>query len=198
MSDARFVFGVDLDGCAADLCEGYRRSFAGQLGVSPDVFGEVTDFHFECWRPYVRDGAHYRELHAVAVTDGIFASVPVIPGAVDGLRELSSAGVFIRLITHRTGPDQTQVVIDTATWLRANRVPFDGLCFEGHKSEIGADIYLDDAPHQVAGYVAAGQAVIAYGHPYNRDLTVPRATSWDQVVEMVLAEKASKASKVAA
>lgn len=194
MSDARFVFGVDLDGCVATIFEGYRQSFARQLGVTADVFGPVTDYHLACWGPHVRDWSHYLALHDVAVSEGLFATVPPIPGAVDGLRELTAAGVYIRLITHRTGPDMAQVVSDTAGWLRDHRVPYDGLCFEGWKSDIAADIYLDDAPYQISGYAAAGCEAIVYSHPYNRHLPGRHARSWADVVDVVLDAKARKVS----
>ncbi|MGZ7015477.1 MAG: 5' nucleotidase, NT5C type, partial [Acidimicrobiales bacterium] len=60
------------------------------------------------------------------------------------------------------------------------------LCFLGQKPEVEADAYIDDAPHNVMALRAAGNTVIVFDQPYNRELDGLRARSWLDVEELVI------------
>ena len=81
---------------------------------------------------------------------------------------------------------------DTVAWLDEAGIPYRDLCFLGNKPEVEADLYVDDAPHNVAQLRAAGNDVIVFDHPYNADLDGPRARTWDEVEELVLAAMAAR------
>lgn len=188
-SDGRIVFGVDLDGCVANICDGYRFGLATELGIDPALLGPVTDYYFNCWKPHLVDGDHYRALHNRLVADGLFANLQPIPDAISSLQRLHDDGIHIRIITHRTGPDPYDVVGQTCDWLRQHGAPFDGLCFEGNKTDIRCDIAIDDAPHHLAAYNTAAVPAIAYCAPkeglYNRDAPGVHTTSWVTVEHLV-------------
>jgi 5'(3')-deoxyribonucleotidase len=79
-----------------------------------------------------------------------------------------------------------KAVADTAAWLDANKIPYRDLCFLGAKPQVEADAYIDDAPHNIAQLRSAGNTVIAFEQPYNRDIDDgPRARSWGEVEEIV-------------
>lgn len=181
-----FVFGVDLDGVCADYTAGFRRAVAADRGITPDELPMERSWGFEEWG---LDAAEFARLHRAAVTEGrMFRTLPTIDDCAEVLWRLSDAGVWIRIITHRLYVNwgHAQVVSDTVTWLDEHRIPYRDLCFLGNKPDVGADVYIDDAPHNVEALRRAGNAVIVFDQPYNVDLPGPRATGWDQVEELVL------------
>jgi len=124
----------------------------------------------------------------------MFASLGEIPGASDTLWRLSDAGVHIRVITHRlyVSWEHADVVAQTVTWLQQPRadgrplIPYRDLCFMGDKTDVGADLYVDDAPHNVSALRAAHADVICFDAPYNQGIPGLRATSWAEVERIVL------------
>ena len=65
-------------------------------------------------------------------------------------------------------------VSDTVEWLDDHKIPYRDICFLGDKPEVGADCYIDDAPHNVHALRAGGSDVIVFDQPYNRDLEAPQ------------------------
>ena len=54
-----------------------------------------------------------------------------------------------------------------------------------------ANAYIDDAPHNIEQLRAAGNTVIAFEQPYNRDVEGLRAVNWRQV-EAIVTDLASQ------
>src|SRR3546814_9225404 len=98
--------------------------------------------------------------------------MPAIEGCAAALWRLSDAGVWIRLITHRLYVNwgHQEVVADTVAWLDEHGIPYRDLCFLGQKPEVQADIYVDDAPHNVEALRAAGNDVIARSEEHTSEL----------------------------
>ena len=57
------------------------------------------------------------------------------------------------------------------------------------KAAVGADLYIEDAPHNISRLRADGNKTIVFTNFANKDLDPPRADNWEQVVEMVLREQ---------
>lgn len=191
-----FVLGVDLDGVCADYTGGFRRVVAADRGIRPEDLPIERSWGFEEWG---LDAGEFARLHRRAVTrDRMLRDLPAFEGCAETLWRLSDAGVWIRIITHRLYVNwgHAQVVSDTVTWLDEARVPYRDLCFLGNKPDVGADVYIDDAPHNVEALRAAGNAVIVFDQPYNKDLAGPRVTGWDQVEDLVLELAALRGSAV--
>ena len=114
--------------------------------------------------------------------------MPMIPGCADALWRLSDAGVSIRIITHRlyTNWGHSIAVSDTVEWLDANSIPYRDLCFMGEKTDVAADAYIDDAPHNVAALRSIGADVLLFEQPYNREVAGPSASTWLEVEQWVL------------
>lgn len=190
--DDTFVFGVDLDGVCADYATGFRQVVAADRGLPPDALPLERSWGFEEWG---LDGAEYERLHRLAVAEKrMLRTLPSFDGCADVLWRLSDAGIWIRIITHRLYVNwgHAAVVSDTVNWLDEAKVPYRDLCFLGDKPEVGADIYIDDAPHNIASLRAAGNEVIVFDQPYNAEVAGPRATSWEEVEDLVLAAAAAR------
>jgi 5'(3')-deoxyribonucleotidase len=117
-----------------------------------------------------------------------FRDLPIIDGAAEALWRLSDAGVWIRIVTNRlhvNGRHQAAVV-ETVAWLDEAHIPYRDLCFLGAKPQVEADLYVDDSPDNIAALRKAGNEVIVFDQPYNREQRDPRAENWSEVEEIVM------------
>lgn len=193
---AHFVFCVDLDGVVADYNTAFKEFVARETGQDPADLGPQQAWEFTgVWG--IRDRQHYTELHNKAVNEGMFANMPLVAGASETLWKLNDEhDIHIRIVTHRLiikGGHDT-AVSDTVKWLQRRRedgrplIPYRDICFIADKAEVGGDLYIDDAPHNVEALRGQGFQVIVMDHPYNRHLEGPRASTWQQVEDLVLAK----------
>ena len=182
------ILGVDLDGVCGDFSTAFRDVVAEDLGIDPDTMPPRQHWDFSEWG--IADEEHFRRVHRRAVLEHrVFRTMPMIDGCADALWRLSDAGVWIRIITHRLYVNwgHQEAVADTVAWLDTHGIPFRDLCFLGAKPEVEADLYIDDAPHNITALREAGNEVIAFAQPYNADVGGPRAATWDEVESIVLA-----------
>lgn len=191
--DRRFVFGVDLDGVCADFYGGLKPVAAEWLGVDVATLPDRVSWTLPEWGVDQAPGG-YDALHRFAVTQReLFRHLPPMPGAPQALRALSAQDVRIRIITHRLFIKYFhQVAVrQTIEWLDYHDIPYWDLCFMREKAAVGADLYIEDAPENVARLRAQGLKTIVFSNSTNERLPGPRARSWDEVVGLVLAEKAA-------
>jgi 5'(3')-deoxyribonucleotidase len=182
-----FVLAVDLDGVCADHAEGFRRVVAAERGVELETLVPQETWNFHEWG--LTDG-DFDRLHRQAVlVHRMFRDMPVIEGASEALWRLSDAGVWIRIVTHRLYANwgHAVAVADTVEWLDAAGIPYRDLCFLGRKPAVEADLYVEDAPHNVAELREEGNQVVIFDQPYNQGLDGPRARSWSDVEALVTA-----------
>jgi 5'(3')-deoxyribonucleotidase len=192
-TERRFVLGVDLDGVCADFYGGLKPIAAEWLGVEVGRLPDRVSWTLPEWGVDRAPGG-YDALHRFAVTQReLFRRLPPMPGAPQALRELSAHDVRIRIITHRLFIKYFhQVAVrQTIEWLDFHDIPYWDLCFMREKAAVGADLYIEDAPENVARLRAQGLKTIVFSNSTNEHLPGPRARAWDEVVDMVLAEKAA-------
>ncbi len=183
-----FVLGVDLDGVCADYTAAFATVVAGEKGCDPSELPSGRSWDFGEWE---LDGiGGFEHLHRLAVLERrMFRDMPMIDGCAEVLWRLSDAGVWIRIITHRLVVHWGHqiAVADTVAWLDANNIPYRDLCFLGRKPEVEADLYVDDAPHNVEALREHGNEVLVFDQPYNKAVADPRVRSWDEIEEATLA-----------
>lgn len=185
-TDQSFVLGVDLDGVCGDHTEAFRQVVAIERGVDPATLPAQTSWNFYEWG---LDDESFLDIHRRAVLEHrMFRTMPVIDGVAEALWRLSDAGVWIRLITHRLYANWGHAVAvgDTVAWLDAAGIPYRDLCFLGQKPQVEADVYIDDAPHNIEALRAEGNEVIVFDQPYNRSVSGRRAVTWDDAERLVL------------
>jgi 5'(3')-deoxyribonucleotidase len=180
------VIGVDLDGVCADFY-GRMRQIAAEWFERPiEELPEEVSYGLDEWG--IRDKSHYDSLHRFAVTQReLFSSMAMIPGARKYLRLLSDEGFRIRIITHRLFIHyfHAAAVQQTVNWLDSHGIPYWDLCFMKEKSQVGADIYVEDSPLNVTELRSKGHNTICFGNSTNQHIEAPRACSWQDVYEMV-------------
>ena len=188
--EVALVLGVDLDGVCADYTTAFRAIAAAELEVEQSALPLERSWDFSEWG-LSRD--QFQELHHRAVTDHrMLRDMPVMEEAAESLWRLSDAGVWIRIITHRLYVNwgHARAIADTVDWLDGNRIPYRDICFLGDKPQVGAHLYIEDAPHNVTALQESGNRVIVFDAPYNRDLAGPRAVDWAGCEYLVLTEAA--------
>jgi 5'(3')-deoxyribonucleotidase len=191
MTERSFVFGVDLDGVVADFYSGLRPIAAEWLGVSIDSLPTHVSWGLVEWGVDQAPGG-YEGLHKFAVMQReLFLTLPPMARAPQVLRRLSKAGVRIRIITHRLFIKYFHqiAVSQTIQWLDRHDIPYWDLCFMQQKTAVGADLYIEDSPSNIERLRAEGQKTIVFTNSTNEHLSGPRANNWDEVLELVLAEK---------
>lgn len=180
---------MDLDNVCADYTAGFRSFVATELKKDESEFGPITAWGYQEWG---LDDDQFKDMHSKAVTNGLHRNLPIVEGAADSLWRLSDAGIWIRVITHRlyTNWSHEKAVSDTVAWLDQHRIPYRDLCFLGAKPQVEADIYIDDAPHNVTSLREAGNEVITFDQPYNRSLEGLRAKNWVEAEDIILGHAA--------
>jgi len=198
-----FVLGVDLDGVCADYTKAFRTYAAKALGKPETSMGEQTSWRIEECGWGVRDRQHFLQLHRDAVVEErMFAQMPEIEGASDALWRLSDMGVYIRIITHRLvfNWEHDITVSDTVQWMQQKRadgrprIPYRDVCFCAKKGDVGADLYIDDAPHNIANLRKERNEAVCFDAPYNQEVPGLRVRNWGEIIKIVedrLAERAA-------
>jgi len=180
------ILGVDLDGVCADFY-GRMREIAAEWFERP-VGDLSTDVSCGLGEWGVANAAQYESLHRFAVTQrNLFRTSPMIPGARRYLRLLSDEGVRVRIITHRLFIHyfHNAAVSQTIDWLDEHGIPYWDLCFMKAKEQVGADIYVEDAPSNVRSLRGKGLFTICFANSTNKDVDAPRARDWQQVYEII-------------
>ena len=185
-SDAgNIVLGVDLDGVCADFY-GHMRGITAEWferdikTLTPDVSYGLPEWGVK--------PDEYASLHRFAVTQrDLVSSVPMIPGARSVLRQLSSEGYRIRIITHRLFIQyfHEMAVRQTIEWLDRHGIPYWDLCFMKQKDQVGADIYVEDSPSNVVALRKSGHYTICFANSTNKRVEKPRAENWDAVYKLI-------------
>jgi 5'(3')-deoxyribonucleotidase len=184
--DGVIVLGIDLDGVCANFYARLREIAAEWFEVDVATLTASPSYGLEEWG--INGPDEYEQLHRFAVTQRqLFATSLPIPGARSTLRRLSDEGYRIRIITHRLFIHffHQAAVSQTIEWLDRHGMPYSDLCFMKDKDQVGADIYVDDAPHNIDRLRSHGHYAICFGNSTNADVVAPRAQGWNEVYRLV-------------
>ena len=138
--------GIDLDGVIADFNTGwmerYNREFQTELRPSQMVAWEgVPELtHFEDLEDF---WAWARQGPAT-----LFRHLPLYRGAVEALRALASRH---RVVIVSSKFDWA--IPDTLEWIAEHRLPTREIHFVWDKTSVPCDVYLEDAPENLAALV---------------------------------------------
>jgi 5'(3')-deoxyribonucleotidase len=119
----------------------------------------------------------------------------MLPGARKVLRRLSDECYLIRIITHRLFISffHAIAVKQTIEWLDQNGIPYSDLCFMKEKHQVGADIYIEDAPDNIESLRKQKYYTICFANSTNKDVAPPRTDDWEEIYKLVKAWKPSAA-----
>jgi 5'(3')-deoxyribonucleotidase len=182
------VLGIDLDGVCADFYGRMREIAAEWFEVDIKTLTDKPSYGLDEWG--IKTPSQYEQLHRFAVTQRqLFATSPPIAGARSTLRRLSDEGYRIRIITHRLFIHffHQDAVSQTTDWLDRHGIPYSDLCFMKDKDQVGADVYVDDAPVNIERLRAHGHYAICFGNSTNEHVESPRARDWSEVYTLIKA-----------
>lgn len=180
---SKLILGCDLDGVVGNYESIFREYVSKDKNVEVTTIGPQTswDFTESGWPISSRD--EFIELHKKAVVEEhMFANMPVMENASEVLWRLSKKGVHIIVVTHRLmipGFGHNKVTIaDTIEWLDKNNIPYRDICFIADKPRFQADLYIDDAEHNIVAMREAGIPAVVFDQKYNQKLSGPRVHNW--------------------
>jgi 5'-nucleotidase len=186
----RPVVGLDLDGVIFKYEKGFSGFLVRKLGRPITDFPTMTNYSTIASGWPIRDQEEFKDLHCEAVNEGLYEQLEVMEGAVEALQRLARDGYKIRVITARfVRPGQhAEVVRQTMVSLDRAGIPVKDISFTSEKTEINADVYVDDAPYNIVALRAVGKKVIPFAQPYNTEFE-GRADNW-VVTESLIRELA--------
>lgn len=192
------ILDVDLDGVCANYSAGLKQYLIDTHQLDPHAHVETNQYTFTKQDGWPFDNADdYLNAHTNAERHHLYRHLPMIEHANTGLKRLAENGVHIRIVTHRLFVSHMHrlVVSDTAHWLDAHDIPYMSLCFTSLKDTLHATAHIDDAPHNIETLINAGEHVVVFDQPYNRDIKddinkVPRMHDWsdasvDELIEQL-------------
>ena len=185
LGDARFVFGVDLDGVCFDFYGSIREQAAQWMKRPIEELTPQFTYGFTEWN--INDYGGYEELHQHLLDQRYFAATPPLPNVPEVMQRLSDDEVHIRIITHRlyiSGAHE-QAVSQTVEWLDRYDIPYRDLCFMKDKPAVGADLYIEDTERNIVALRAGGHPTIAFGNVTNIGFPGVRLNDWLEVEQVV-------------
>lgn len=182
---------VDLDGCVADFCRGFIQMLQE---YDADRYNWIPyPDQWNWWPQWNMSQGEWMAWFRKGVESGkIWRDAPMIEDARRVLWELSDAEHHIRIVTHRLAwPGLHATAIKTTVdWLELHNVPYRDIAFESSKTEIDADVIVDDKPD--LSWAQKGKINLLFDQPYNRGIiteTAPaeftRVFGWRNILEIV-------------
>jgi len=198
---------IDLDDTILEFMTSILASIEREYGVhipyeSLSRWNDHPLSHLEVFGKG-RNWLHWLEDHA-----WLWSTWPAIKGAIGGIEQLHRDGHYLELVTVKD--DWARSVV--WSWLARWKPKFDSVTIvkdhEGSKSDhTEAELLIDDAPHFIERWQAAGRQVIVFDQPWNRHqrdcLWVkgddsscvcellnkkygpPRANNWGEVIRLI-------------
>ncbi len=191
--DETLRLGVDMDGVITEFNSGWMARYNEEFG---------TRLHAEQVERW--EGLH-QLTHFGSMDDfwgwargngrSVFRDLPAVDGALAALARLSSQH---RIVIVSSKFDWA--IPDSLAWLAEHRVPAREIHFLWRKSRVPCDIYLDDAPHQLAELAASrpDAVVCRMVRPWNDPLPGVRdVNGWpdfESIVASVVLERRAPSS----
>ena len=166
MAQRRLRLGIDLDGVVADFNAGWISRYNQEFGT------ELLPEHVDVWDApttlthFTNMGEFWRWARTSGDGASIFRILQPYSGALDALGRLARRHCVVVLTTK-----PSFAVHDTFEWIAEHRVPTTEVHILDDKSEIGCDVYLDDADHNLARLrevhpeAVVGRFVRPWNHP---------------------------------
>lgn len=167
---------VDIDDV---LCE-FRLSFSNWLKKTYDIDASVESPEYYFINALKDAGVNPEGVFEKFISEGELAHIPVVDGAVDFIKGLRDAGLFVHLLTARP-KENLRCLYDTHAWLRKSGIVFDRLDFASEKlrwcmqSEYWVSgtigFAIDDSPKHASEYAKHGVRVLSPRKSYNTEIT---------------------------
>ncbi|KEO81657.1 5' nucleotidase, NT5C type [Tumebacillus flagellatus] len=161
---------IDMDSVICDLMTEWHRRY------NADYDDDLSVAKLGCWKTekYVKPECGMK-VYNYLDEPGLFLNLSPLPQALDVLERLQKSYDILLVTSSRT-----HAYTEKEQWVEKH-LPFLGkqnLIFAHRKDMIRGDLLFDDAPHNLLAFQASGRDAVAMDYPYNRDVEVPRVSSW--------------------
>lgn len=186
---------LDLDGCVGDFDSMIRDHYIRKGADFSKAAPEPDHYSFEKstngWAE-ATSGYKFISQYCTSVGQGGYIREPYDESAVRALNLIQENGTRIIVVTNRGFPwsrgkwsewQDDRAKDDTAMWLQRIGLRVDGLVYAKHKTDVKADMYIDDAPRNIGEIHDAGRHAILIPHLYNRDADAPAVMDWNELLE---------------
>jgi uncharacterized HAD superfamily protein len=177
----------DIDGTLAETFTGFHDFIATTFNINRsdvrehidyhDPLGSYPSEHHERIRPYLTAVFQYGE-------HGVLSQAATLPHALATLHALHDRNLVRGYVTRRN----PRLKPLTQAWLDDCGFPAKPLIHVEENEpksvrvrELGADVMVEDAPHEAEEIASAGLKVILIDRPYNREVTgtgITRVHNW--------------------
>ena len=177
----------DIDGTLAETFQGFHNFITATFDIDHADVREHVDYHdplgsypiehHERIRPYMTAVFQYGE-------HDVLSRAATLPHALATVHRLHARGLVRGYVTRRN----PRLKPLTQAWLDAQGFPNKPLIHveecepkSGRVRELGADVMVEDAPHEAEELAGAGLKVILIDRPYNREVAgagITRVHNW--------------------
>ena len=175
--------GIDLDGVVADFNTGWINRYNSDFGAdvafdavrSWDAIPTLTHFRHmgEFWRWAQDHDGH-----------SLFRHLETYPDAVETMWKLAKDGHAVVILT--TKPPWA--IHDTFAWLSQHRIPTREVHILENKWDVDCDVYLEDAPHNLARLVEQrpDRLVARFVRPWNEPVAgAVDVNDWESFAKLI-------------
>lgn len=171
---------IDVDGVLADQVPGLLQRIEQRYGVKWSI-EDITAYNIP-----VTEDVHIGMIAVDALhNDPSYAlSMPLIPGALEGMRQLIAKHYTI-IVTDR--PPESDV--ESVVWLDKMQVPYHEYINTHDVGKWTLDVaaLVDDYHQNIQWFERTGRLAILFTRPWNRDFfnLGVRAHNWEEVVRII-------------
>lgn len=182
------TIGVDIDEVLANYLDGLRRHINSKfaLNLSEEELNEnfplTVSYDFKEWKIIHGNRETFIQIHSEGVDEGLYSALTMVPDAKKYVNQLKDDGHHIRIITSRFVKkwQNSTVVTQTADWLDSQGIKYDDIIFTDAKTDIKADIYIDDSPKNILAFQENNLEYVIFNMGYNSALAGDRVYSWEE------------------
>ena len=172
----------DQDGVLADYTRAHLNAIAQEFPELPRYHSDdVPHFNTEEIFP----AEYHARIEALALRPGFFANLEPIPGAIEAMRGLLSAGYDVRICT---APKKIfdNCVAEKFAWVKKHlgQEFVERIVLTRDKTLVHGDILVDDKPI-ITGVCTPSWEHIFYDQPYNRHITTKKRLTWKNYREIL-------------
>lgn len=192
------VLGLDLDDTVMPYLTGLRDFIIQEeaeffKGMSSQEiashFPDLDTYNSFPWTLINGDRAKFEYYHEKAVDAGLLRNQVAYPHASETLHRLvEEHDIQVYIITSRfvVKGQHNKVLSDTGYALDANNIPYRDIMFVRRKVDVVADVYMDDAPHNLLSLQEAGRNTITFHQSYNQEVPGLRVSGWEEAYPTIL------------
>ncbi len=168
---------VDQDGVLADFENGFLNAWKQKFPERPFVPIEERKT-FSIRRDYPEE--YSEDIYKIYTAKGFIENLPLIPGAIEAIRQMQKAGHFIKICTSPLSRYDNCVTEKFAWVERHFGIEWTkNIIIAKDKTQIRGDFLIDDKP-EITGDMNPIWEQIVFDQPYNKHITKKRRLiSWD-------------------